>query len=80
MMNFPEHQVSILHFMGPFGLSGILFSALIFGGADYENKGGIRDDATLHYTENQRLRAENAYLKKLNTLVQERELREKKPR
>ena len=28
----------------------------------------------------QRLRAENAYLKKLNALVQERELREKKPR
>jgi transposase len=30
--------------------------------------------------ENQRLRAENAYLKKLNALVQERELREKKPK
>jgi transposase-like protein len=28
----------------------------------------------------QRLRAENAYLKKLNALVQEREQREKKPR
>lgn len=30
--------------------------------------------------ENQRLRMENDYLKKLNALVQERQLREKKPR
>ena len=44
-----------------------------------QKKFKAKKDETIQ-KELERLRAENAYLKKLNALVQERELREKRPR